>query len=308
MKRELFERYKGNPILTPDMWPYAVARVFNTAATIFNGQTVLLARVEDLIGFSHLTLAKSENGETDWNIGNKPTLQAESAYGEHFSGLEDPRITYFGDSKQYIISCVYFRGDFLKNPHGINLIGTSDFLTFYRISKPLQPLDKNAALFPEKIKDKFALIHRPLIDGQTCIAVSFSPDLIHWGGVRQILSPIPGTWCGFRVGLGAQPIKTQYGWLIIFHGSKDIASKTVYCVGLALLDLKTLDVTHRTKERVIAPIMDYEGGPAGIIFPCGAVVKDGNLNMYYGANDYSIGLATAKLSEVLDYLTKCPVS
>lgn len=306
MERELFKRYEGNPILTPDMWPYLAARTFNAGATIFNGQIVLLARVEDLTGFSHLTLAKSENGETNWNIEKKPTLQAESACGEHFSGLEDSRITYFEDSKQYIITCVYFRNDFLRNPHGINLIGTSDFLTFSRISKPLQPLDKNAALFPEKIENRFALIHRPLIDGQTCIAVSFSPDLIHWGGVRQILSPIPGSWCGFRVGLGAQPIKTQHGWLIIFHGSKDIASKTVYCVGLALLDLKTLDVTHRTRERVFAPAMDYEGGPNGIVFPCGAVVKGKKLRMYYGADDYVVALAIADMDEVLDYLMECP--
>lgn len=308
LTKELFTRYEGNPILTPEKWPYlSVARVLNPAATIFEGSTLLLVRVKNRIGRSHLTVATSFDGKEGWEVRISPTIQAEIDEAEHESGLEDPRIVYSKESSCYIISCVSFRADFLRNPHGISLISTRDFKSFIRVSKPLSPLNKNASLFPEKINGKFALIHRPSIDGQTCIAVSFSPDLEYWGKLKQILSPVPGTWCNFRVGLATQPIKTKHGWLIIFHGSEDIASKLVYSVGLAMLDLKTLELTHRTEEWVFAPREDYEGGTSGIVFPCGAVVVNGELRMYYGANDYCVALATANMNEVLDYLMKYPV-
>lgn len=308
MENELFKRCKGNPILTPSMFPYSssVARVFNPGAILFNESVLLLVRVEDKTGYSHLTVARSKNGKTGWDIGGKPTLQAEEREKEHKKGLEDPRIVLLKDGR-YIISCVSFRTDFDRNPHTISLISTKDFETFKRISRPPWLLDKNAALFSEKIDGRFVLAHRPSVNGQTCIAVSFSPDLIHWGGIRQVLSPEPGTWCNFRVGLATPPIKTKHGWLIIFHGSKDIASKLVYSVGLAMLDSKTLNLTHRTKEWVFAPRMGYEGGNNGIVFPCGAVVVDGELFMYYGAKDSTVALATANFENLLDHVMQCPV-
>jgi len=306
MWQELFKRYKGNPILTPKMWPYPAARVFNPGAIEINNETFLLVRVKNLEGYSHLTLARSKDGKTDWDIGKTPTLQAESEWGEYALGLEDPRLVFLEGLNEYVISCVSFRSDFMKNPCTISLIATSDFSTFRRISKPLVPLDKNASLFPKKIKDKFVLIHRPSIDGQTCIAVSSSSDLMHWGMVKPILSPRLGTWCGHCVGLATQPIETPEGWLIIYHGSEDIASRISYKVGLALLDLETLEVIRRSNEAVFAPVMDYEGGPNGIIFPCGAVVKGNELRMYYGADDYTVALTVANMDGVRDYLMKCP--
>lgn len=306
MRDELFTRYEGNPILTPEMWPYPAARVFNTGATELKNKTLLLVRVKTMEGFSHLTLARSEDGKTDWDIEKTPTLQAESELEEHVLGLEDARIVWLEENHYYVISCVSFRTDFMKNPCTVSLIATTNFSTFKRISKPLVPLAKNASLFPRKIGDKFVLIHRPSVDGQTCIAVSYSSDLIHWGMVKPILSPISGTWCGYRVGLATQPIETPKGWLIIYHGSEDIASRISYKVGLALLDLETLEVIRRSNGWVFAPTMDYEGGPNGIVFPCGAVVKDNELRMYYGANDYTVALAIARMDETLDYLMKCP--
>jgi len=71
---ELFTRYKGNPILKPENWPYPANAVFNPAAVKLNTETLLLIRVEDMRGFSHLTVARSANGLTDWEIDPKPTL------------------------------------------------------------------------------------------------------------------------------------------------------------------------------------------------------------------------------------------
>lgn len=310
MRNELFKRCPENPIITSDDCPFSgVIRVFNPAAAEFGGKTVLLVRCKDQKGGSHLALVESENGLTDWDFQDKPTLQAEERYGEYVPfGLEDSRIVWVEELEMFVISCVSARTCFMKNPHGICLIGTRDFRSFFRISEPLSLVDKDACLLPERINNKWALIHRPIINEETCIAVSFSPssDLKYFGETKQILSPVPGTWCDSHVGLATQPIKTEHGWLIIFHGSEEIASKMVYYVGLALLDLKTLDVTHRRKQWAFGPKEDYEGGLGGIVFPCGAILKGDDLKMYYGADDSTVCLAVASLKEILDDLMKCP--
>jgi len=310
MRNELFQRHKGNPIITSDDCPYpGVIRVFNSAVAEFEGKTVLLIRCKDQGGGSCLAVAESENGLADWNFQNKPILQAEEKHGEYVPfGLEDARIVWVEELEMFVISCVSARTSFMRNPHGIRLIGTKDFRSFFRISEPLSLVDKDACLFPEGISGRWALIHRPVIRQETCITVSFSPssDLKYFGEMKQILSPIPGTWCDSHVGLATQPIKTEHGWLIIFHGSEEIASKMVYYVGLALLDLETLNVIHRRKQWAFGPKEDYEGGQDGIVFPCGAILKDDNLRIYYGAADSTVCLATASLKEILDDLIKCP--
>jgi len=307
-RTELFTRYEKNPILTPERWPCKVARVFNPGATLFQGQTLLLVRVQDRKGHSHLTVVKSKDGKTNWRISKRPSLLADSSYGEHQRGLEDPRIVYFGDKNIYIITCVSFRTMYPGNPNAISLLTTENFNTFERKAIPLLPGNKNGSLFPELIGGYYVLINRPYVDGGTCISVSFSKDLKFWGKDKPLLSPRPEYWDDYKVGLGAQPIKTRDGWLILYHASTDIASKIVYRVGLALLDLRTLEVIRRSEEWIMAPRMDYEGGPDGIVFPCGVIVDEQTreLRLYYGANDYYVGLATANLDEVLGYLMTCP--
>jgi len=310
MRDELFTRHPKNPILTSDDCPHlGVVRVFNSAAVEFEGETVLLVRCKNQKGGSYLTLVKSEKGLTGWDFQDEPTLQAEEKYGEHVPfGLEDARIVWVEELEMFVISCIAARMHFTRNPYGIRLIGTKDFRSFFRISEPLSLVDKDACLFPEKINNRWALIHRPIINEESCIAVSFSSssDLKYFGEMKQILSPIPGTWCDSHVGLATQPIKTELGWLIIFHGSEEIASKMVYYVGLALLDLKTLDLIYRRKPWAFGPKEDYEGGQEGIVFPCGAILKGDDLRMYYGAADSTVCVATASLKEVLGDLVKYP--
>ena len=89
---ELFKRYEGNPILTSENWPYKAASVLNPGAIKFNDEFLLLVRVEDKQGYSHLTIAKSKDGKTNWQISPEPTLAAEPEFGEDVFGLEDPRI------------------------------------------------------------------------------------------------------------------------------------------------------------------------------------------------------------------------
>ena len=104
----LFKRYEHNPILTADIWPYPINSVFNPGAVRVNGDVLLLNRVEDMRGFSHFCVSRSKNGLTDWQIDPEPTLQADQQSHEERWGLEDPRIVWLEEQKQYGITYVSF--------------------------------------------------------------------------------------------------------------------------------------------------------------------------------------------------------
>ena len=308
MKRELFTRYEGNPILTPDNWPYLVAAVFNPGAIKLNDKFLLLVRVRDRRGCSHLTKAVSENGITDWQIDGKPTLEASLEKGEAVYGIEDPRITFL-DGKYFIAYTSFFSG-VTKEPPGVSFATTKNFSQFHRLGQKLIPPNKDAALFPQVFPDGRALLHRPIVDDRADIWVSFSkdPKLEYWGKHRVLIPTTHRMWDETAVGLSPTPIKTEKGWLIIYHGVRVTGSGRIYRIGLALLDLETLDLIHRSQEWVFGPKEIYErvGDVDDIVFSCGAVLNEGKIYLYYGAADSVVALATAELDEVLDYLMKCP--
>ena len=94
-KHELFQRYADNPILTVEDWPYKANSVFNAASVQVGGKILLLVRVEDYRGISHLTIANSSDGITNWKIDEKPTLMPQpDIFPEEIWGIEDPRITW----------------------------------------------------------------------------------------------------------------------------------------------------------------------------------------------------------------------
>jgi len=307
--KEYFKRYEGNPILTPENWPYKVGAVFNPGAIKFNDEILLLVRAEDRQGYSHLTIAKSKDGKTNWRINPGPTLTAEPEFGEAVFGLEDPRIVWLEDRQEYIIACVSFFDKVAGEPPGISLIATKDFLNFQRLGRKLMPFNKDASLFPKTFNGCYALINRPLVEGRADIWVSFSKDLDFWGKDRVLIPTRHRAWDSNRVGLGPPPIKTPDGWLIIYHGARDTASGTIYRVGLALLDLETLQIIGRSSDWVLEPKESYErvGEADDVIFPCGAVIDDktNELLVYYGAADSVVALATADLNVILAYLKKC---
>ena len=174
----------------------------------------------------------------------------------------------------------------------------------------LSPEDKDASLFPRKFDDRYALIHRPIVRGEQHIWISFSPDLVHWGEHEILLTRRSGWWDDAKVGLGPQPIKTEEGWLIIYHGVRETASGSLYRVGLALLDYDDpTKLIKRVDPWIMGPREDYEyrGDVPGVVFPTGAIVdeEEGRLRIYYGAADTSIGMASANLDDVLHYLLAC---
>jgi predicted GH43/DUF377 family glycosyl hydrolase len=143
---ELFKRYKGNPILTPENWPYPANAVFNPAAVKLNAETLLLVRVEDMCGFSHLTVARSPNGFTDWEIDPAPTLEANQSSREEKWGLEDPRIIWLEEQKQFAITYISFS----EGGPVVSLAITKNFKTFSRLGALLPPEDKLQNFFPPR--------------------------------------------------------------------------------------------------------------------------------------------------------------
>jgi predicted GH43/DUF377 family glycosyl hydrolase len=303
----LFKRYEGNPILTPEMWPYPANAVFNPAAVKLNSETLLLVRVEDLRGFSHLTVARSADGFTNWEIDAEPTLEADQNSREERWGLEDPRAVWLEEQKQFGITYTSFS----EGGPVVSLAITKNFKAFARLGALLPPEDKDACLFPRRFRGRFALIHRPIVRGEAHIWISFSPDLKHWGDHRTLIKTRSAYWDGQRVGLACQPIETPHGWLIFYHGVRGTTAGAIYRLGLALLNLEEpWKVLKRSDEWVLGPREPYEriGDVSDVVFPSGAVVHKETdlLHLYYGAADCTVAVATAKFSEVIDYAVSCP--
>ena len=303
---ELFQRHRRNPILTAADWPYPVHTVFNPAAALLpDGTTLLLCRVEDSRGHSHLCAARSANGVDGWQIDPQPTMPADPEnYPEELWGIEDPRITYVPELSQYAI--VYTA--YTRDGPGVALALTRDFQKFERYGLIMPPEDKDAALLPHRIGGNWALIHRPVSAPRAHMWISYSPDLRHWGSHKLILEARRGAWWDAnKIGLSPPPIETPQGWLVIYHGVRMTAAGCIYRLGLALFDSDQPEhLLKRGDEWVFGPEEPYEqrGDVGNVVFPCGyTIAEDGDtIRIYYGAADTSIGLATGSIKAMLAWL------
>ncbi len=306
----LFRRSAANPILTAADVPYPVNAAFNPGAARVAGEIVLLVRVEDMRGISQLHVARSEDGVSGWRFDERPLLQSEPDRGpEELWGCEDPRCTWLPDEGTWVVAYTAYsrRGPL------VSLATTADFREVERLGPVMIPEDKDAALFPRRFGGRLAMIHRPSpVRGGAHMWISFSPDLRHWADHKVLLEARDGAWWDAgRIGLGPAPIETPDGWLILYHGAHLTAAGPIYRVGLALLDLDDPSVVlRRSDEWVFGPQAPYErsGDVPQVVFPCGAIVDAAvdRLDMYYGAADSVVGLASATFSDVLDYVRSCP--
>jgi predicted GH43/DUF377 family glycosyl hydrolase len=300
---ELFSRHSDNPILTASDWPYAVNSVFNPGATLLpDGTTLLLCRVEDRRGLSHLTVARSVNGIDNWQIDSRPTFAADPInFPEELWGVEDPRITYVEELKKYAI--VYTA--YTRDGPGVSLALTEDFSQFERLGVIMAPEDKDAALLPHRIDGQWALIHRPVSAPRAHMWISFSENLYHWGRHKFMLEARRGAWWDAnKIGLSPPPIPTAKGWLVIYHGVRQTAAGAIYRLGLALFDLMKPEVClKRGDEWIFGPEEIYErrGDVDNVVFPCGTTIApDGDtVRLYYGAADTSIAMATGSIQAML---------
>ena len=248
-------KYDKNPILTKDHVPFRVNSIFNPGAVKTDGKYLLLCRTEMPDGRSCFTKAESLNG-IDFKVADSPCLTPQD-HREFYDyvewGIEDPRITQFGD-----IFYLTYTG-YSKYEPLVILAETRDFKNFKIHGPVCEPSNKDCTIFPEKIDGFYWKVDRPSADKRRDIWISKSPDLTHWGSYNILMTPEPGTWQSDRIGSSSNPIRTEQGWLMLYHGVKELAYSAIYKIGVILLDLKKpWIVKGRTREPVIVPDHHYE--------------------------------------------------
>ncbi|MCG3147571.1 MAG: 4-O-beta-D-mannosyl-D-glucose phosphorylase [Verrucomicrobiae bacterium] len=248
-----------------------------------------------LTTLSHLRLAWSEDG-IHFTVEPQPALLG---VGDHETfGIEDCRVEFVAGQYWLTYTAVSEFGV------GVGLISTMDWQTYTRHGIIFPPHNKDCALFPEKVAGHYWAFHRPsgLGLGGNFIWLSRSPDLLHWGDHRCIAATRPGQWDSERIGAGAAPIKTERGWLAIYHGADQ---KSRYCLGGLLLDLNDpYRVLARSREPLMEPVADYEqrGFFGNVVFTNGHVVDGDSIAIYYGASDSLVCGARASIQEILKRL------
>jgi predicted GH43/DUF377 family glycosyl hydrolase len=298
---DLFVRHPAGPILSARDWPYPVNTVFNAAAARLGGETVLLVRVEDRSGVSHLTLARSADGVGSWRVEPRPALAASPDHPEEQWGVEDPRVTWLEEEGRFAVTYTAY------SPDGplVALALTRDFKSFERLGPVLPPENKDAALLPSRVGGRWAMLHRPVpgMASGAHVWLSFSPDLRHWGEHRPLLRARSGPyWDAGKIGLSAQPLRTDRGWLLLYHGVKQTCFGSIYRQGLALLDLEDpRRVIGRTGEWVFSPeeLWERTGDVGNVVFSCGWLLEGDEVRLYYAGADTCMALATARLPDLL---------
>jgi predicted GH43/DUF377 family glycosyl hydrolase len=298
--RDLLRRWEHNPIITLENVPYQCNTVFNGTPVKFKDTYLLLLRVEGQQGYSFFCLARSEDG-FHFAVDDQPCMLP--AEEEPFklweeNGLEDPRLTII-DGRYYIMYTAVSRYG-----HRIALAGTDDFESFERIALVSGPGNKDGVLFPEKINGYYSRLDRPIGNDIGSIWISYSPDLINWGRSELVLSPRPRYWDSTRIGASVPPIRTERGWLEIYHGFKMTSAGPIYRVGTVMLDLDNpAKVLGRCLSPVLSPRQEYEriGDVGNVAFASGAIVEDdGEVKIYYGAADTSICVASAHIDQLIE--------
>ncbi|TSA49953.1 glycosidase [archaeon] len=303
--KELLVRSAHNPLICASDMPYQANAVFNVGSADLGDQVLLLLRVESRSGRSHLTVARSRDGVTDWQIEKEPLSPGgDRAYEEY--GAQDCRITRVDELGAWVLDYTAYS----QYGPAVAVATTRDFVKVEPLGVAFPPSNKDAAIFPRRINGRYAMLHRPLAqDGNIWIA--YSPDLVHWGENNVVLPLHPGPWWdGSRVGTGIPPIETEYGWLILYHGIKNMPSGPIYRVGAALLDLdEPSRLIAHTRHWLFGPEEPYErtGDVPNVVFPCGGFVRGEDLWVYYGAADSSICLAKGNVNDIIDAVRADPV-
>ncbi len=246
---------------------------------------------------SHLRLVCSDDGVHFREPTDFPTKIFGHGPLETF-GIEDCRVSFFEGNYHLTYTQVS------ENGVGVGLMRTRDWRNFTREGMMLPPHNKDCALFEERIGGQYFCLHRPsgIALGGNFIWLASSPDLLHWGNHACILQTRAGSWDSARVGAGAAPIKTEAGWLEIYHGAD---ANHRYCLGAVLLDLDDpTKVLARSREPLFEPVADYEktGFFGNVVFTNGHLVRGDELTVYYGASDEVICGATFSISKILSDL------
>ena len=251
-----------------------------------------------LTTLSHLRLLSSTDGIHFSEEKDYPPLFGKGRH-ETF-GIEDCRVSQLGDTYYLTYTAVSANGV------AVGLRTTTDWKNFSFKGLILPAHNKDCAIFEEKIDGLYYAFHRPSsVDlGGNYIWLMQSPDGLHWGNHSCIVKTRPGNWDSARVGAGASPIKTEKGWLAIYHGAN---SKHQYCLGAFLLDAASPSkVIARTTQPIMIPTEPYEltGFFGEVVFTNGHILLDGGdtVRIYYGAADEFVCGADFSLKEIMSLL------
>ncbi len=260
----------------------------DTRAVVYKGE-------EYVSTLSHLRLARSKDG-VHFEVDEKPFLTPHNA-SEAF-GIEDARIVQIDDT-YYITSTAVSR-----DSYGTSLVKTKDFVHTEYLGMIFCPPNKDVCIFPEKVDGSYWALHRPNNHsyGKSSIWIARSKDLLHWGHHRCLIRPAGDPWESEKIGGGAPPIKTERGWLEIYHGKTLRDGKDFYSLMVLLLDLNDpTRVLYRGNHPLIMPEEPYEtkGFVPNVVFLNGMVQQGDNLLLYYAACDETTCLAQCKISDLL---------
>lgn len=296
-------RHTGNPIIGWNPTP-RTARVFNSAILPYGDGFVGLFRADHRHGKPFLHVGWSTDGLA-WDIEDRE-IQWRDEDGEPYQPryAYDPRLVAL-DDVFYVMWCTDFGGA------ALGLGRTVDFRSFTRLENISIPFNRNGVLFPRKVNGKYLLLTRPSDSGHTPfgdIYLSESPDLVHWGRHRRVMTRGgTGWWQGVKIGAGAVPIETTDGWLLFYHGVSDTCNGFVYSIGAAVLDLENpARVRYRARDYLLTPELPYEtsGFVPNVAFPC-ATLQDaatGRIAIYYGAADTCLAVAYTQIDELMAHL------
>jgi predicted GH43/DUF377 family glycosyl hydrolase len=292
-------KFENNPVLTIDDVPFRANSIFNPGAVKFNNEYILLCRVELPVGRSSLVLARSKDGKK-FKVDEKPCLNPED-HGEFNYltewGIEDARVVRVGN--KYLITYTGYS----KHLPLVMLAETEDFKDFKMFGPITEPSNKDSALFPEKINGYYWKMDRPSCDPFNSIWVNRSTDLIHWGGFRFLIHPIHGTWAADKIGGSTPPIRTDKGWLFLYHGVRGFGISNIYKIGVMLVDIdKPWIIKGMSRDPILAPDKLYErvGDVQNVVFSNGWIVEDnGDVKIYYSGADTNICLAETNISYLL---------
>jgi len=301
MKKAYVTRYEGNPILTKDDIPYQVQTVHNAGVVKFKGRYIMLFRSHLATGRSIIGLAESSDGfnfEAHPEPFMVPAKEPQFCQYEEY-GVEDAHITPL-EGAYYITYSAYS-----ANGVRIGLARTKDFESVERLGFISEADYRNVVLFGEKIKGRYVRLDRPHSDlNPWSIWISYSPDLRHWGDSRIIIKPVTYHWDAMKIGPGAPPIRTDKGWLNIYHGVFQTMAGCVYRLGVALHKLDDPSQILGVADRwILEPEDPWErvGYVPNVVFTCGAVPEDdGTLKLYWGGADTVMCAGTAVIDELVE--------
>ena len=294
-------RFRGNPIITPSSNYWESRATFNPAAIHLGGKVHILYRAQGEDGVSHIGHAISDDGFDITYRSPEPIYGPRALFEK--KGCEDPRVVLIDDK----VFMTYTAYDGINARVALTSISVEDFLagrwekwSYPRIISRYDVFDKNSCIFPEKFKGKYIIIHRMgnCIDYELRDDLNFKEPLGH----RPWILPRKGMWDSVKVGIAAPPIKIKEGWILFYHGVSD---DCVYRVGAVLLDPEDpFRVIARSKEPLMEPEEWYEryGQVPNVVFPCGAVLIDDTIFLYYGGADTVVGVATITVKEILQHL------